>query len=109
MLRKLLLVLTLCFLVSCYGYFNLFNNCVSGHPISSSDVLDDVKNFDGTIGFYAKNLKTGQTISFQDNRVFPTASTSKLIVALAVYKYIYPLASDDQKRLYDDYMRSIIK
>ncbi len=109
MTRKTLLVLALFFLINIFGYPDIFKKCISGQPISSSDVLNEMESFNGTIGFYAKNLKTGKTISFQENRVFPTASTSKLIVALAVYKYIYPHALDEQKNLYDGYIKSMIE
>lgn len=58
--------------------------------------------FDGYVGIYAKNLRTGQTISLDQNKVFPTASTSKLAVALAVYKYLYPAAPAEAKAEYTE-------
>lgn len=60
----------------------------------------DLGNFDGYVGIYAKNLRTGQTIGFNQDNVFPTASTSKLAVALAVYKYLYPAAPAEVKAEY---------
>lgn len=108
MFRKLLFLLTLFLGVSCLGYLSFFSICAAGQA-GFSEVFDEVNSFDGVIGLYAKNLKTGKTICFQDSRIFPTASTSKLIVALAVYKYIYPLASDDQKNFYDDTIKLMIE
>ncbi|MDT8900312.1 serine hydrolase [Anaeroselena agilis] len=59
-------------------------------------------DFDGTVGFFAKNLKTGQTIGYNQTLIFPTASTSKLAVALATYKYLYPYADAAAKNRYDE-------
>ena len=65
------------------------------------EIKADLKGFDGKVGVFAKNLKTGQTIEFNQNVVFPTASTSKLVVALATYKYLYPNAGTDKANEYD--------
>lgn len=68
---------------------------------SPPELRDDLKNFSGQIGVYAKNLNTGKSFYFNDNIVFPTASTSKLVVAVAVYKYLYPDATPAKKNFYD--------
>lgn len=65
------------------------------------EIKNDVKGFDGKVGIYAKNLVTGRTIDYNENAVFPTASTSKLVVALATYKYLYPQAPTGKRYLYD--------
>ena len=65
------------------------------------EIKKDLKDFDGRVGVFAKNLKTGKTIEFNQDNVFPTASTSKLVVALATYKYLYPKAGIDKANEYD--------
>jgi beta-lactamase class A len=61
----------------------------------------EVGRFDGQAGIFAKNLGDGRTVEINGDRVFPTASTHKLVVALAVYRYLYADASPGQKRAYD--------
>jgi beta-lactamase class A len=74
-------------------------------PAATQAILKDIKAFDGTVGVYAKNLKTKQTFTYNADLVFPTASTSKLVVALAVYKYLYPAAAPDKQSQYDQDIR----
>lgn len=64
------------------------------------EVVKDLKQFDGKVGFYAKNLKNSKTIEYRQDDLFPTASTSKLVVAMAVYKYMYDKAPLSKKNLY---------
>lgn len=66
-----------------------------------TEIKNDLKRFEGQVGIYAKNLRTGKAIEFNEDAVFPTASTSKLVVAMATYKYLYPKASYSKKELYD--------
>ncbi|QJW48234.1 serine hydrolase [bacterium BFN5] len=66
------------------------------------EIKADLKGFNGQVGIYAKNLKTGKEVKFNDNVIFPTASTSKLVVALATYQYLYPNASQQQKYQYEN-------
>ncbi|WP_312515897.1 serine hydrolase [Anaerospora sp.] len=66
------------------------------------------KQFDGKAGIYAKNLQTGQTVSYNENEVFPTASTHKLVVSLAVYKYMYAEASKEKKKQYDQHIKDML-
>lgn len=65
------------------------------------EIKNDLKGFSGTAGFFAKNLNTGKTMAFNQDVVFPTASTSKLVVALATYKYLYPNAGIEKTSEYD--------
>jgi beta-lactamase class A len=73
---------------------------VSAASLPPREVINELKQFDGTVGFYAKNLKTSKTITYGQDTVFPTASTSKLVVAMAVYKYMYDKAPDAKKDRY---------
>lgn len=66
-----------------------------------NQIKKDLGEFSGRVGVFAKNLNTGRTIEFNQDDVFPTASTSKLVVALATYKYLYPKAGTDQTAKYD--------
>lgn len=65
------------------------------------EIQNDLKNFEGRVGVFAKNLRTGRTIKFNADDIFPTASTSKLVVALATYKYLYPQATPAKAGQYD--------
>jgi len=65
------------------------------------EIQNDLKRFDGRVGVFAKNLNTGRTIEVNQDDIFPTASTSKLVVALATYKYLYPQASPAKASQYD--------
>lgn len=69
------------------------------------EILNDLKKFDGKVGIYAKNLRTSKVIDFNEDVVFPAASTSKLVVALATYKYLYPKVQTDKQYLYDQDIR----
>lgn len=74
----------------------------------SNEAIDYAKKFSGKAGLYAKNHKTGQIISFNADEIFATASTHKLVVALAVYKYIYPEVPVDKKREYDQLIKKMM-
>jgi len=65
------------------------------------EIKNDLKSFNGKVGIYAKNLKTGKEVKYNENEIFPTASTSKLVVALATYQYLYPKANEQKRYLYD--------
>lgn len=43
-----------------------------------------IKGFNGDIGVYAKNLKTGKTISINTDTIFPTASMVKIPILIGV-------------------------
>lgn len=57
---------------------------------------------------YAKNLVTGSTFTYNQDTIFPTASTHKLVVSLATYKYLYPSASEAKRKQYDDHVKKMI-
>ena len=75
----------------------------------SDKIRRTLEAFDGQAGLFAKNLKTGKTIAINENRVFPTASTHKLVVALATYKYLYREVDADKKRQYDLYIKNMMQ
>ncbi|MBP2644913.1 MAG: hypothetical protein H6Q75_353 [Firmicutes bacterium] len=77
-------------------------------PAPEKEIMSDLKGFHGSVGVFAKNLNTGKTLQFNQDAVFPTASTSKVIVALAVYKYLYPAAGSDQISEYEQDIRLMI-
>ncbi|HWQ61694.1 MAG TPA: serine hydrolase, partial [Negativicutes bacterium] len=69
---------------------------------------DDAKKFSGTVGIYAKNLKTGKSLVYNGDAVFPAASTAKLVVTMALYKYLYPNASQAKRDWYDQSVDDMI-
>lgn len=76
-----------------------------GSPLQ---LTDDLTMFDGRIGLYARNLKTNQTLHFNQDIIFPTASTHKLVIAMAIYKYLYPGASLIEKQHYDESIKQMM-
>ena len=70
-------------------------------PAIEKEIKNDLNGFSGKVGVFAKNLNTGKTIEFNKDNIFPTASTSKLVVALATYKYLYPKAGSAKINQYD--------
>lgn len=99
MVKKLGLVLVLLFILTA--------NCMAASPLGR-EIQADLQGFNGKVGIYAKNLKTGKEIKFNDSEVFPTASTSKLIVAMATYQYLYPSGNVQQKARYDNDVKYMI-
>ncbi len=75
---------------------------------SYKEIVGDAKKFNGQVGVYAKNLRTGKSIAYNQDAVFPAASTAKLVVAMALYKYLYPAASTAKKELYDQNVDDMI-
>jgi len=75
---------------------------------SPLQLTDDLTKFDGQIGLYARNLKTNQMLHYNQDMIFPTASTHKLVVATAIYKYIYPEASLTEKQHYDENIKQMM-
>ncbi len=57
--------------------------------------------FIGSAGIYAKNLKTGQVVSYNENQVFAAASTIKVPVSVVVYNHFYKDAEESQRHMYD--------
>lgn len=78
------------------------------NTVTNKDITDGAKKFPGTVGIYAKNLKTGKYYVYNQNAVFPAASTAKLIVTMALYKYLYPNASQDKRDWYDQCVDDMI-
>ncbi|MBP2649857.1 MAG: hypothetical protein H6Q74_682 [Firmicutes bacterium] len=74
----------------------------------NKEIINDLKGFQGRVGVFAKNLNTGKKIEFNQDVVFPTASTSKVVVALATYKYLYPQAGPDKTKEYDQDIKLMI-
>lgn len=82
------------------------DNAITGPLVD--ELYASVRQFDGKAGIYAKNLQTGQTVSFNADEVFPTASTHKLVVSLAVYKYLYAGASTAKRKQYDQQIKDML-
>jgi beta-lactamase class A len=57
--------------------------------------------FIGSAGIYAKNIKTGQVVSCNENQVFAAASTIKVPVSVVVYNHFYKDADAPQRHVYD--------
>ncbi len=102
MLKKLITTMTALSII-------LTSMAVNAAPALEKEINNDLKQFNGQVGVFAKNLKTGKTIQFNQDNIFPTASTSKLIVALATYKYLYPKAPVYKQYEYDQGIDSMIK
>jgi beta-lactamase class A len=89
------------------GLTFLTGTALAAAPLKK-EVMSDLQGFQGRVGVFAKNLNTGKTIEFHQDDVFPTASTSKLIVALATYKYLYPKANGDKISQYDQDVKAMM-
>lgn len=74
----------------------------------SNDINNAINRFGGKAGIYAENLNTGKNLKVNADTVFPTASTHKLVVALAVYKYLYPEAPATKKKQYDQHIKNMM-
>ncbi|SMD15614.1 serine hydrolase [Sporomusa malonica] len=83
-------------------------NQPASQPDWARQLHGSLNQFDGKTGLYAKNLKTGQNFSFNQDTIFPTASTHKLVVALAIYKYLYAEASITDKKRYDANIKKML-
>lgn len=57
--------------------------------------------FQGTVGVYAKNLKTGQTAVLNPDDIFAAASTIKVPVSVIVYRHFYDRADPASRDVYD--------
>jgi beta-lactamase class A len=74
----------------------------------TNDVISYANGFDGKVGLFVKNLNTVNAIAVNADEIFPTASTHKLVVALAVYKYLYPEAPVEKKKKYDAHIKKMM-
>ncbi|MDF2569524.1 MAG: hypothetical protein K0R55_1128 [Sporomusa sp.] len=102
MLKK---VITTCAVL----FITLSSVTVNASSALEKEINNDLKQFNGQVGVFAKNLKTGKSIKFNQDNIFPTASTSKLIVALATYKHLYPKAPSHKQFEYDQDIDLMIK
>jgi beta-lactamase class A len=51
-------------------------------------IIKAVKNFNGEVGVYVKNMKTGIIASYQADSIFPTASLIKVPIMCGIFKAI---------------------
>ena len=92
------------FLAFCLG-ITLVVTATAQKPPSrlQREVNDLVRDYRGVIGVYAKNLKTGETVSYQADTIFPTASIVKIPILLGVMDKIDKgELSDTQQLVYRD-------
>lgn len=87
--------------IAAFIVFTYFTGTAFAAAPLKKEIINDLNGFQGRVGVFAKNLNTGKTLEFNQDAVFPTASTSKLLVALATYKYLYPKAAADKLDQYD--------
>jgi beta-lactamase class A len=92
--------------IFCFCYLVSSSTTLAG-PLRN-EIHRDARNFEGKVGIYALNLKTGRTLGISEHDIFPTASTSKLVVAMATYKYLYPNAPAEKKSWYDEGIRNMM-
>ena len=60
-----------------------------------------VGKFFGDVGYYAKNLKTGQVLMYRPDNIFAAASTIKVPVSIVVYRHFYKQADPALRAVYD--------
>jgi len=73
-------------------------------PLSLPATLSNcpvVTKFNGAVGIYAKNLKTGQVIALNPDKIFAAASTIKVPVSIVVYTSFYDQADFFEQLFYD--------
>ena len=58
-------------------------------------------NFQGAVGIYAKNLKTGQVLTLNPDDVFAAASTVKVPVSVIIYRHFYSQSNPNVREDYD--------
>ena len=51
-------------------------------------ITESIEGFNGVIGIYIKNLRTGHTVSINEDTVFPTASIVKVPILFGIMKKI---------------------
>ena len=97
-------------------FFILLTTCLIIHVQAqktdrklTSLIQKQVTGFNGVIGVYVKNLKTGKEAVFNADTVFPTASTIKVPIMVAIFdkiekkelNYFQPLTYSVKKELYN--------
>lgn len=60
-----------------------------------------VGKFQGAVGVYAKNLKTGQVLVLNPDDIFAAASTVKVPVSIVMYRHFYKQADPAMRDVYD--------
>ena len=60
-----------------------------------------VGKFQGAVGVYAKNFKTGQVLVLNPDNIFAAASTIKVPVSVTIYRHFYNQADPDTRAIYD--------
>lgn len=66
-------------------------NVVSAQNVDkklTNELQELVKGFNGTVGIYVKNLKTGKTAAFNADTIFPTASMIKVPITIGLFNKI---------------------
>lgn len=75
-------------------------------PVSSlitmtPEEFPNARRFQGAVGIYAKNLKTGKVLVLNPNDIFAAASTIKVPVSVVVYRHFYEQADLETRQMYD--------
>ena len=76
-MKKILLFVTAIF------YFGISYSQRTDNKLQSK-LKEAIKGFNGDIGIYVKNLRTGKTVSINADTIFPTASIVKVPILLGV-------------------------
>src|SRR5688572_27926356 len=67
------------------------------------NIEQEIHGFNGDIGIYVKNLRTGKTISINADTIFPTASIVKVPILIGVmYKIQKSELNYDSALIYKD-------
>ncbi|WP_233260841.1 serine hydrolase [Pedobacter sp. HMWF019] len=83
MMRTILLTLGLALLS-----FTVFAQTQTNDPKLEQRLQQLVKGFNGDVGIYVKNLKTGRSAGISADSIFPTASMVKLAITAGVFNQI---------------------
>ena len=67
----------------------------------TSDEFLNARRFQGAVGIYAKNLRTGQVLVLNPDDIFAAASTIKVPVSVVVYRHFYEQADSETQQMYD--------
>src|SRR5678815_3799856 len=72
-------------------------------------IEETIQGFNGDIGIYVKNLRTGKTVSINADTVFPTASIVKVPILLGIMDKIQKgELAYDSTLVYKDSLLSLI-
>lgn len=69
-----------------YGYLHISRRIA--YNKLAEEVTSSIKQFPGTVGVYIKDLRTGATIKFNENKLLPSASLVKIPIMAAVFQAI---------------------